>query len=175
VLQQNLNCIETQFSQDVVANTKTIFMNYHVRISLKSQKSSDETKTDFSEEQLRVRILEPYEQGEPIIVNGKTIQPDDVERIRISRSQEPSPQIIQRIKADDRNSSFISFGGPSYDWWIIRFGLCHRFRSLCASHFGPNRANNLGSFCAGRFWPGTGTVRSMPVVTVRSVPLWGIK
>lgn len=91
-------------------------MNYHVRISLKSQKSSDETKTDFNEEQLQVRILDPYEQGEPIILNGKTIQPNDIERIRISKSQEPSTQIIQIIKAEDRNSSVISFGGPSYAW-----------------------------------------------------------
>lgn len=91
-------------------------MNYHVRISLKSQKSSDETKTDFSEEQLKVRILEPYEQGEPIILNGKTIQPNDIERIRISKSQEVSSQIIQRIKADDRISNVISIGGPSYAW-----------------------------------------------------------
>lgn len=91
-------------------------MNYHVRISLKSQKSSDETKTDFSEEQLQVRILEPYEQGEPIILNGKTIQPNDIERIRISKSQELSSQIIQRIKAENRNSNVISLGGPSYAW-----------------------------------------------------------
>lgn len=91
-------------------------MNYHVRISLKSQKSSDETKTDFSEEQLLVRIIEPYEQGEPIILNGKTIQPNDIDRIQISKSPESSEQIIQRIKQDDRNSSFISLGGPSYSW-----------------------------------------------------------
>ena len=91
-------------------------MNYHIRISLKSQKSSDETKTDFSEEQLQVRIIEPYEQGEPIILNGKTIQPSDIDRIQISKSQESSQQIIQRIKSDDRNSSFISLGVPSYAW-----------------------------------------------------------
>lgn len=91
-------------------------MNYHVRISLKSQKSSDETKTDFSEEQLQVRIIEPYEQGEPIILNGKTIQPSDIDRIRISKSKESSDQLIQRIKAEDRNSSFITLGGPNYDW-----------------------------------------------------------
>jgi predicted nucleotide-binding protein len=91
-------------------------MNYHVRISLKSQKSSDETKNDFTEEQLNVRIIAPYEQGEPIILNGKTIQPADIDRIRISKSQESSEQIIQRIRTDDRNSSVISIGGPSYAW-----------------------------------------------------------
>lgn len=91
-------------------------MNYHVRISLKSQKSSDETKTDFSEEQLQVRILEPYEKGEPIILNGKTIHPNDIERIRISKSQETSDKIIRTIRFEDSNSSVISLGGPSYAW-----------------------------------------------------------
>jgi predicted nucleotide-binding protein len=91
-------------------------MNYHVRISLKSQKSRDETKTDFSEEQLHVRILEPYEQGEPIILNGKTIQPADIERIRISKSQESSSQIVQSIKEEDRKINVITIGGPSLDW-----------------------------------------------------------
>ena len=32
--------------------------------------------------------------------------------------------------------------------WLIRFVLCHRFRSHCASDFGSNRAIILGSFCA---------------------------
>lgn len=91
-------------------------MNYHVRISLKSQQSSDETKTDFSEEQLQVRIIEPYEQGEPIILNGKTIQPADIDRIRISKSRDSSEQIIQQIRDADRNSNVISIGGPSYSW-----------------------------------------------------------
>lgn len=91
-------------------------MNYHIRISLKSQQSSDETKTDFSEEQLKVRIIEPYEQGEPIILNGKTIQPTDIDRIQISKSQESSEQIIQKIKFDNRKRNSISIGGPSYAW-----------------------------------------------------------
>lgn len=34
------------------------------------------------------------------------------------------------------------------DNWLIRFVLCHRFRSHCASDFGSNRAIILGSFCA---------------------------
>ncbi len=91
-------------------------MNYHVRISLKSQKSSDETKNDFNEEQLQFRIVKPYEQGEPIIMNGKTIQPADIDRIRISKSKETSEQLIEKIRVENRNSSFISIGGPSYDW-----------------------------------------------------------
>lgn len=91
-------------------------MNYHVRISLKSQKSRDETKNDFSEDQLQVRIIEPYQQGEPIIMNGKTIQPKDIDRIKISKSQESSQQLIDKIRDEDRNSNVITIGGPSYAW-----------------------------------------------------------
>jgi hypothetical protein len=32
--------------------------------------------------------------------------------------------------------------------WIIRFVLCHPFRSYSASHFGSKRANYYGSICA---------------------------
>ena len=105
-----------QFLYETLGQIHKKLMNYHVRISLKSQKSSDETKNDFSEEQLQVRVLEPYEQGEPIIMNGKTIQPHDIDRIRISKSQETSQQLIERIRAENRNSNVITVGGPSYAW-----------------------------------------------------------
>lgn len=91
-------------------------MNYHVRISLKSHKSGDETKNDFTEELLREKIIEPYELGEPIIINGKTIQPSDIDRIKISKSQETSGQLIQRIKADDRKSSILRLVSQSDAW-----------------------------------------------------------
>lgn len=92
-------------------------MNYHVIFTLKTEKSSYETKTDLTEEQLNMRIIEPYEQGQPIILNGKTIQPTDIDRIRISKSQESSEQIISQIKTDERRSNIHSvIGGHSYSW-----------------------------------------------------------
>jgi predicted nucleotide-binding protein len=91
-------------------------MYYHVRISLKSQKSSDETKTDLTEEQLVSRIITPYENAEPFILNGKTILPDDIERIRISKSEQSSEVIIRKIEGEDANSNVITIGGPSYSW-----------------------------------------------------------
>ena len=95
-------------------------MNYHVIISLKSQKSSDETKNDLTEEQLNTRIIEPYEYGEPIILNGKTIQITDIDRIRISKSQESSVEIIAKLKEADSNSSIIRIGGPNYSWRVAK-------------------------------------------------------
>jgi predicted nucleotide-binding protein len=91
-------------------------MFYHVRITQKSNKSHDETKTDISGEQLVERFLLPYEQGDPIIINGKTIPMEDLERIRITRSEKESKYAIEQIKAEDRNSSVLVIGGPSYEW-----------------------------------------------------------
>jgi predicted nucleotide-binding protein len=91
-------------------------MFYHVRITQKSNKSHDETKADLTEEQLLERFLLPYEQGDPIIINGKTIPMEDLERIRISRSDKETKYIIQQIEAEDRNSPAVFIGGPSYEW-----------------------------------------------------------
>lgn len=91
-------------------------MYYHVRITQKSNKSQDETKTNLTEEQLTERFLVPYEQGEPIIINGKTIPMGDLERIRISRSDKETKYFIPQLQAEDANSSVVVIGGPSYEW-----------------------------------------------------------
>jgi hypothetical protein len=56
-------------------------MNFYLRITQTSSKSRDETKTDLSEEELKERFLRPYQLGDPFIINGKTIPPDDHEII----------------------------------------------------------------------------------------------
>lgn len=91
-------------------------MYYHVRITQKSNISHDETKVDLTEEQLTTRIIEPYEQGQPIIINGKTIPTNDIERVRISRSEKSAHYYIAIIKGEDQNSPVVFFGGPSYEW-----------------------------------------------------------
>lgn len=89
-------------------------MYYHVIIEPKSDKFYGETKTDLTKEQLISRFIEPYEQGVPIVINGKTIQPDDLERIRISESERTIESFIPQIRAEHLNSSVAIIGGPSY-------------------------------------------------------------
>lgn len=91
-------------------------MNYHVRITQRSKSWHDETKVDLTEEQLFSRIIKPYEEGHSIIINGKTITLNDIERIRISRSEKNSADLIEIIKMEDRRSSVGFIGGPSYEW-----------------------------------------------------------
>lgn len=89
-------------------------MYYHVIVKPKSDKFYGEYKTDLTKEQLLSRFIEPYEQGMPIVINGKTVQPDDIERIKISESERTIESFIPQIRAENQNSSVITIGGPSY-------------------------------------------------------------
>lgn len=88
-------------------------MYYHVKVKPKSDKYYGEYKTDLTREQLVSRFVEPYEQGMPIIINGKTVQPDDLERITIAKSERTIESFIPQIRAENQNSSVVMIGGPS--------------------------------------------------------------
>ena len=89
-------------------------MFFHVKIKPKSDKRYGETKTDLTQEQLIARYVEPYEQGKAILINGKTVQPDDIERITLHRSEKTIESYIPAIRAEMQNSSVAVIGGPSY-------------------------------------------------------------
>lgn len=55
----------------------------------------------------------------PIIINGKTVQPNDLEQIEISKSERTIESFIPPIKAADRASSVAFIGGPSYTYQAI--------------------------------------------------------
>lgn len=95
-------------------------MYYHVIIKPKSDKFYGEYKTDLTKEQLISRFIEPYEQGMPIVINGKTVQPDDLERIKIFESERTIESFIPQIRAEHQNSSVAIIGGPSYTHQAIR-------------------------------------------------------
>lgn len=89
-------------------------MYYHVIVKPKSDKFYGEYKTDLTKDQLISRFIEPYEQGLPIVINGKTVQPDDIERIKISESDRTIESFIPQIRAEHQSSSVAIIGGPSY-------------------------------------------------------------
>ena len=97
-------------------------MFYHVRITQKSDKTRDEVKLDLSKERLISQFINPYEQNKPIIINGKTISPDDLERIKISQTDAHSTKILPVIKDEKRKSGVIMFGGPSDEWYVAEKG-----------------------------------------------------
>lgn len=94
---------------------------YHVRITQKSART-DEVKLDFNESQLKEKFLKPYKEGRPIVISGKTIPPDDIERIRINRTEKNSDELLPKIKRERRNKSgFVAVGIPD-EWYVADEG-----------------------------------------------------
>ena len=97
-------------------------MPYHVRITLRSDRTHDEVKLDLTEEQLRERFLRPYRAGDPIVISGRTINCDDIERIRVSYTEENSEQLIPTIRAERRQSHAVAVG-ISDEWYVTKRGI----------------------------------------------------
>ena len=73
-------------------------MVYHVRVSTKSAPAIDEVRLDLSREQLEERFLRPYRLGQPIVIGGRTIAPDDLDRLEITESDETSDQLLPKVR-----------------------------------------------------------------------------
>lgn len=97
-------------------------MFYHVRITQKSIRVHDEVKLDLSKERLFSQFIEPYEKGDPIIINGKTVIPEDLERIRITEADKDSSQILPIVEHERRQSSVVVIGGLSDEWEVADKG-----------------------------------------------------
>ncbi len=85
-------------------------MLYHIYVQLKDPKNDSVIKLGMSEEQLRERILHPYEQGWAFVVNGRTIAPDNLEQIQVSRGEKPAGPLLARADAELRSSSLVVVG-----------------------------------------------------------------
>ena len=63
---------------------------YHVRITPKSDQRNNIVKLDLSKEDLEKRVLFPYRKGVPITFRGRTVAADEIECIRINRTEQDS-------------------------------------------------------------------------------------
>lgn len=90
---------------------------YHVRITVKGKRHG-EGKYNISEEELNQRFIEPYKYGDPIIVNGKTIPTNHIERIEVNKTESEGEldKKIQEIRERDRRSSVAVLGGHPINW-----------------------------------------------------------
>ena len=91
---------------------------YHVRITPTSNPSHDEVRVDLSREELMERFVVPYRKGNTLVISGTSIPSNEIQRIRISRSEQDSKRLGDAIRAEQRASSVISFGGPSIEWRV---------------------------------------------------------
>ena len=81
---------------------------YHVRISLKDTSQADEVKLDLSLEKLEEGFVRPYKSGRTIVINGKAIAIDDLERIIISVSDQDSSEMRDEVVKQRLSSRVIS-------------------------------------------------------------------
>jgi predicted nucleotide-binding protein len=95
-------------------------MFYHVRISTKSDRRT-EIKLDLSEEALRKQFLIPYENNDSMVVNGKTIEPNDIERIRINKTRDGSAEILPTVIWEREVNSKKTPGIPN-EWYVADKG-----------------------------------------------------
>lgn len=95
-------------------------MYYNVRITTKSDRRT-EVKLDLSETKLQKQFLTPYENNECILVNGKTIEPNDIQRIRINRTRKDSAEILPIVQWE-REVKHKCTPGISNEWYIADNG-----------------------------------------------------
>lgn len=74
-------------------------MKYHIKFMHRIDRG--ECKSDISEEELITRYVEPYIYGETIVINGTTLDPKDIWRIKITQSEESIEKIIKEIERND--------------------------------------------------------------------------
>ena len=71
---------------------------YHVQVTVKSEINQVEFEFDLSFDELSQRFLDPYARGNAIVVNGRTVQMDRLEQIRISSSDVDSGTINSQLR-----------------------------------------------------------------------------
>ena len=98
-------------------------MYYHIVLELGEKFHKDiwdkiEIKTDISElDEVKLKFTEPYQLGNPILINGRTLPIDKIERLRVFSSDEKSEVLKEtqrrHSEARRRASNFVVIGGYS--------------------------------------------------------------
>lgn len=74
-------------------------MKYHIK--LMKRIDSGECKSDITEDELITRYVEPYIYGETIVINGTTMSPENLSRVKITKSENSITDKIKEIEFKD--------------------------------------------------------------------------
>ena len=106
-------------------------MYYCVYITSKTPASNGrhrESTSDLSMEDLDARYLDPYRKGLPIVINGRTITGDDLERVRIFESERPVGHLSSIPDGMLRNVTSEFITGPAGSLAESNVSLNQEFR-----------------------------------------------
>lgn len=95
-------------------------MPYHVRITTKSDRNRDEVKLDLTLDRLQSQFLVPYNERSAMFIGGKTVMPDDIDRIRITETKETSEKLLPIVREERRTGG--GFIGVSDEWYVANRG-----------------------------------------------------
>jgi hypothetical protein len=95
------------------SQTEPLRMFYNVRIETHSSKTRDEVRLGLSRDELQAELIEPYEAGQPVFVNGRTIPTEDLVRIRITETELNSNDLLKITRAEQLKSPVI---GGRLEW-----------------------------------------------------------
>ena len=98
---------------------------YHIRINPKSEPNQTEVALDLTLEKLTDRYIQPYCNGQSILINGRTITPKDIERLQVSETEENSAflrDIVRKERSRNIAGGFLDIVGPSNNERIARKG-----------------------------------------------------
>lgn len=80
---------------------------YHVQVTTKTGHSRIEVELDVSGEELETRFVKPYRLGRPIVVSGRTVTAQELERIQITETPSDSNAVNGEIRTrDEANNTF---------------------------------------------------------------------
>ena len=80
---------------------------YHIRITPKSSPSKTEVELDLSLDELMDRFVNQYERGLSIIIAGKILAADDIERIQLNVSEEDSSILNSNLLQQHRRRNVL--------------------------------------------------------------------
>ena len=88
---------------------------YHVVVFTRDNPQVREIRFDLDLDQLEARFLRPYRRGEPLTIEGKSIPPEDVERIRIYESENGSTHYLPIVEQERQRSRVLRLTPPLWD------------------------------------------------------------
>lgn len=91
--------------------------HFHVRVSRRSKPQEDTVRLDLSPDELESRFLAPRREGRPIVIGGTVIPIDDLAKLRISRSAQPSATLLLQPAVRAKIATSGTFATPE-DWLI---------------------------------------------------------
>ncbi len=103
-------------------------MYFHIKL-LKSE-DDGEIKVNITEEELIDRYVEPYLTGDTIVINGTTLDPKNIYRVKITESNDSLDSKVQKTRNEDRldRSPFVFFkGSPEWRAMDIETDVTDRF------------------------------------------------